>query len=200
MNKLLLVGLSALLAACSSGTYTTDVKSESHREEYKMATIQQPVVSESGMDSSIVEKNVEALNSEQQATEIKAVATQVTEEKKATVATSNNNLVSIIPPTAKQVAMNPRFGYTIQVVAVGSQSKVDQFASKLPKNGQPIWENYKVVNGVKWYTILYGDYATRKEATNAISRLPADFKDFKPFAKSIDEIKNSEFPTLNKLN
>jgi len=108
--------------------------------------------------------------------------------------------VSITPPTAKQVAMNPRYGYTIQVVAVGSQNKVDQFASKLPKDGQPIWENYKVVNGTKWYTILFGDYATRQEAVKAISELPADFQSLKPFAKSIDSIKNSEFPTLNKLN
>ncbi|MDG4813822.1 SPOR domain-containing protein, partial [Hydrogenovibrio sp. 3SP14C1] len=72
--------------------------------------------------------------------------------------------VTIAPPTEQQLAMTPRYGFTIQVVAVGAQTKVDQFANQLPKDEQPIWENYKVVNGTKWYTVLYGDYATRQEA------------------------------------
>ncbi len=93
-----------------------------------------------------------------------------------------------------------RFGYTVQVVAVGSQAKVDYFASKLPKDGQPIWENYKIVNGTKWFTVLYGDFATSTEAKKAIAQLPQEFKELQPFVKSIDAIKNSEYPTLNKLN
>ena len=76
----------------------------------------------------------------------------------------------------------------------------DQFARKLPRDGEPVWENYKVVNGTKWYTVLYGDYATRADAKKAISKLPGELQDMKPFVKSIDAIKNSEFPTLNKLN
>ncbi|MCZ4373189.1 MULTISPECIES: SPOR domain-containing protein [Vibrio] len=191
MKKISIVGLSAILAACSSGSYTTDVTSESHREDYNVATVQQPVVSDSGMATGITESNV--------APQAIQTAPQPV-EKKVVKMSPKNATVSITPPTAKQVAMNPRYGYTIQVVAVGSQNKVDQFASKLPKDGQPIWENYKVVNGTKWYTILFGDYATRQEAVKAISELPADFQSLKPFAKSIDSIKNSEFPTLNKLN
>lgn len=191
MKKISIVGLSAILAACSSGSYTTDVTSESHREDYNVATVQQPVVSDSGMATGITESNVEP--------QIIQTAPQSV-EKKVVKMSPKAATVSITPPTAKQVAMNPRYGYTIQVVAVGSQNKVDQFASKLPKDGQPIWENYKVVNGTKWYTILFGDYATRQEAVKAISELPADFQSLKPFAKSIDSIKNSEFPTLNKLN
>lgn len=191
MKKISIVGLSAILAACSSGSYTTDVTSESHREDYNVATVQQPVVSDSGMATGITESNVEP--------QVIQTAPQPV-EKKVVKMSPKAATVSITPPTAKQVAMNPRYGYTIQVVAVGSQNKVDQFASKLPKDGQPIWENYKVVNGTKWYTILFGDYATRQEAVKAISELPVDFQSLKPFAKSIDSIKNSEFPTLNKLN
>jgi septal ring-binding cell division protein DamX len=93
-----------------------------------------------------------------------------------------------------------RFGYTIQVVAVGNREKVEQFSSKLPNNEQPIWVNYKVVNGTKWYTVLYGDYATSKKAKEAITKLPDDFNKLKPFVKSIDSIKKSDFPTLTKLN
>ncbi len=169
----------------------TDVTSETHREEYNVATVQQPVVSDTGMAAGITEQNVQPAIVQ---------TSPKTTTAKTVVKTSPKAEVAITPPTAKQVAMNPRYGFTVQVVAVGSQNKVDQFASKLPKNEQPIWENYKVVNGTKWYTILFGDYATRQEATKAISELPADFQQLKPFVKSIDAIKNSEFPTLNKLN
>jgi septal ring-binding cell division protein DamX len=185
MEKKVILGLSTLLlAACSSGTYVTDVTTESYQEEYPTAKIQQPVVSQQG-------KTAEGV------TEMNVVRTTEPSRK---MSQPSQTAVTITPPTAKQVAMNPRFGYTIQVVAVGTQSKVDKFSSKLPKDGQPVWENYKVVNGTKWYTVLYGDFATRAKARQAIQMLPAEFRQLKPFVKSIDAIKNSEFPTLNKLN
>ncbi|MBY8147853.1 hypothetical protein KW509_22495 [Vibrio fluvialis] len=46
MKKVAIVGLSALLAACSSGSYITDVTTESHTEEYAVAEVPQPVVSD----------------------------------------------------------------------------------------------------------------------------------------------------------
>ncbi|SJN59657.1 hypothetical protein VR7878_03563 [Vibrio ruber DSM 16370] len=188
MEKKVILGLSTLLlAACSSGTYVTDVTTESYQEEYPTAKIQQPVVSQQGTTAEGV-------------TEMNVVRTTEQPAKPQKMSTSSQSAVTITPPTAKQVAMNPRFGYTIQVVAVGSQSKVDRFSNKLPKDGQPIWENYKVVNGTKWYTVLYGDFATRAKARQAIQMLPAEFRQLKPFVKSIDAIKNSEYPTLNKLN
>lgn len=200
MKKVAIVGLSALLGACSSGSYITDVTTESHTEEYAVAKVPQPIVSEQGTAQGVTEQNVE----------MNVVKTAPVAQTSDTVRTSpaiqvkpaaqQKPTVSITPPSAKQKAMNPRYGYTIQVVAVGTQNKVDQFANKLPSNGQPVWENYKVVNGTKWYTVLFGDYATRKDAAAAIATLPGEFKSLKPFVKSIDSIKNSEFPTLNKLN
>ncbi|CAH0536865.1 SPOR domain-containing protein [Vibrio marisflavi] len=190
MKKIAIVGISALLSACSTGTYTVDVSSESYREAYPVAKVDQPVVSQDGMMNGVTEQNVTPT----QKTIVPSSSSTAAKTAKAKPA------VAIIPPTAKQIAKNPRFGYTIQVVAVGTQTKVDQFARQLPTEGQPIWENYKVVNGTKWYTVLYGDYATRTEAKKAIATLPMEFKNLKPFVKSIDAIKNSEYPTLNKLN
>ncbi|MEZ8824340.1 SPOR domain-containing protein [Vibrio amylolyticus] len=192
MKKISIVGLSVLLSACASDTYITDVTSESYKEDYKVAEVEQPVVSEQGAAEGITEANVDT----------KTVNVAPTKETQMVVKTNSNaSSVAIIPPTSKQVAMNPRYGYTIQVVAVGSQTKVDEFARKLPMTEkQPIWENYKVVNGTKWYTVLFGDYATQADAKEAIATLPSEFRNLKPFVKSIDSIKNSEFPTLNKLN
>ncbi|MCG9576436.1 SPOR domain-containing protein [Vibrio tubiashii] len=191
MKKIAIVGLSVVLSACVSSDYVTDVSSESYREDYKTAKVEQPVVTQQGMTSGISEDNV-----------AKVVNTAPTQQSQTVkMQAKPKPAVAIIPPTAKQQAMNPRYGFTIQVVAVGSQTKVDHFARKLPReDNQPVWENYKVVNGTKWYTILYGDYATRTEAKAAISELPAEFRTLKPFVKSIDDIKNSQYPTLNKLN
>ncbi|WP_159652877.1 SPOR domain-containing protein [Vibrio atypicus] len=186
MKKIAIVGLSVLLSACVSSDYVTDVSSESYREDYKTAKVEKPVVSDQTVTQGITEDNV-AVN----VVQMSPAAKKPVKAKPA---------VAITPPSAKQKAMNSRYGFTIQVVAVGSQTKVDQFARKLPRGEQPIWENYKMVNGTKWYTVLYGDYATRMDAKQAISELPAEFKSLKPFVKSIDTIKNSQYPTLNKLN
>ena len=191
MKKIAIVGLSVVLSACVSSDYVTDVSSESYREEYKIAKVEQPVVSQQGVTNGISETNVKS----------EVVKMSPTQEKQVVkVQPQTKPAVAITPPTAKQKAMNPRYGFTIQVVAVGSQTKVDQFARKLPRDNQPIWENYKVVNGTKWYSVLYGDYATRADAKKAIAELPVEFQSLEPFVKSIDAIKNSQYPTLNKLN
>ncbi len=189
MKKIAIIGLSVLLSACASESYITDVTSESYREDYQSQSISKPIMSS---ENAVVEKNVEP-------TVVKMTAKP--EEKKVVKLTPKDQVkpVKIIPPSKKQAGIQ-RFGYTIQVVAVGSQAKVDQFARQLPQNSQPIWENYKVVNGTKWFSVLYGDYATSAEAKHAISTLPTHFQQLKPFVKSIDAIKNSAYPTLNKLN
>ncbi|MBE4586171.1 cytochrome C biogenesis protein CcdA [Vibrio navarrensis] len=191
MKKVAIVTLSVLLSACSSGDYVTNVTSESHREEFKMDTIPEPLMAQQDV--------VQETNLPQP-----MVKVETPFEEKAVVKlspqTERPKAVKIVPPSQKQRDQLQRFGYTIQVMAVGTQSKVDYFASRLPKNEQPVWENYKVVNGTKWFTILYGDFATSTEAKKAIANLPQEFKDLKPFVKSIDSIKNSDYPTLNKLN
>ncbi|RQW65161.1 SPOR domain-containing protein [Vibrio viridaestus] len=182
MKNTIIIGLSAILAACSSGTYVSDVTSESYKEDYQVDKVEQPIVTQNGMTDGITESHMS------------------TAQQQPAAAAKPKPAVMIKAPTRDQIAKNPRYGFTIQVVAVGEQNKVDQFASRLPRDGQPIWENYKVVNGTKWYTIMYGDYATKEQAKSAINELPADFRNLKPFVKSIDSIKNSQYPTLNKLN
>ncbi|PFG58220.1 sporulation related protein [Vibrio sp. ES.051] len=189
MKKIAIIGLSVLLSACASETYITDVTSESHREDYKSDRVSKPIMAS---ENAVVERDVEP-------TVVKMTAKP--EEKRVVKLTPKKQAkpVKVIPPSKNQTDTQ-RFGYTIQVVALGSQAKVDQFANKLPQSEQPIWENYKVVNGTKWFSVLYGDYATSDEAKQAISTLPAQFQQLKPFVKSIDAIKKSAYPTLNKLN
>ncbi|HAS6086405.1 TPA: SPOR domain-containing protein [Vibrio vulnificus] len=191
MKKVAIITLSVLLSACASDNYVANVTTESHREEFKIEPIPEPLMAQ--------EETVQEVSIPQQVVKMEPQ----TEEKKVvklSPQSETTKAVKIVPPSKKQQDKMQRFGYTVQVVAVGSQAKVDYFASKLPKDGQPIWENYKIVNGTKWFTVLYGDFATSTEAKKAIAQLPQEFKELQPFVKRIDAIKNSEYPTLNKLN
>ncbi|HAS8431463.1 TPA: SPOR domain-containing protein [Vibrio vulnificus] len=191
MKKVAIITLSVLLSACASDNYVANVTTESHREEFKIEPIPEPLMAQ--------EETVQEVSIPQQVVKMEPQ----TEEKKVvklSPQSETTKAVKIVPPSKKQQEKMQRFGYTVQVVAVGSQAKVDYFASKLPKDGQPIWENYKIVNGTKWFTVLYGDFATSTEAKKAVAQLPQEFKELQPFVKSIDAIKNSEYPTLNKLN
>lgn len=190
MNKVAIITLSVLLSACASDNYVANVTTESHREEFKTDPIPKPLMAQ---EENVQEATISppVVKMEPQVEEKKVVRLSPQSETKA---------VKIVPPTTKQKEQVQRFGYTVQVVAVGTQAKVDYFASKLPKDGQPVWENFKVVNGTKWFTVLYGDFATSSDAKKAIAALPQEFQELKPFVKSIDAIKNSDFPALNKLN
>lgn len=190
MNNKLIFCTSLLLTACSSGTYVTDVKTESYREDYKAEKIQPPMATEvkPAAEESMLVKNIDVVAADTEKNQFKII--------KAPAAMP----VKIIPPTAKQVKAAARFGFTVQVVAVGTEDKVIHYAAKLPQQVQPIWQNYKVVKGTKWYTVLFGDYATAPEAQEAIKTLSKELQVMKPFVKSIDSIKNSQYPQLKKLN
>jgi septal ring-binding cell division protein DamX len=186
MNQKIILCASVLLTACSSGTYVTDVKTETFQQDYNVQTIDQPLMAEplSIGEELIIERPVNAVATPNLGVTPKIVPTFVNTE----------------PPVKKQAKAAARFGYSIQVAAVATEAKVRDFASRLPQNVQPIWQNYKLVNGTKWYTVLYGDYATKTEAQAAIATLSQDLRSLKPFVKSIDLIKNSDYPELQKLN
>lgn len=180
MKKLVIISLSMLVAACSSGTDTANVSSESYREDFQ-TTMSSPAMAA-------------PMNEEMMPTAVEPQA-----EMAAAPKSDKPTQVRLIAPTKEQLAKHPRFGYTIQIVAVGTQEKLRRFVAKLPQDGQPNWSNYKVVNGTKWYTVLHGDYGTKQEALLAISKLSLELQNLKPFVKSIDDIKNSAYPNLDKI-
>lgn len=191
MKKTAIIGITLLLSACASETYITDVTSESYQQDYTPDIVSKPIMAS---ENAVVEKDVTP-------TVVKMTAEP--EEKRVVKLTPKQQVKPVkvmLPSKPKEQPVSQSFGYTIQVVAVSSENKVAQVTNALPQKDQPIWENQKIVNGSKWYSILYGDYSTVTEAKQAISTLPAQFQRSKPFIKSIDSIKNSEYPTLNKLN
>jgi septal ring-binding cell division protein DamX len=207
MKKISILGLSVILAACSSGTYTTDVSSDTYKEDYKTAKLNKAAVPAEKLEVSVVENAPEAQQASM-ASEPKVAVMPVQAEvrpapvKKRVVkmspATTQAKKVKIVPPTQKQLERAQRFGYTLQVIALDSPYKSRTYADQLP-SGNPVWEHFKRVNGTDWYAILYGDYATKSEAKAAIQTLPEFFRAKNPFVKSLDKIKNSAYPKLNKL-
>ena len=190
MKKISIISLSLLLAACSSGNYITEVTSDSYKEDYKQEAVVDVIATKKVTEVSVTEKAAPVMQ------ENKAPAVQKPMTKPAPV--SQSKKVRIIAPTQKQIEKHKRFGFTIQVIAVDSSKKAATLAKKLPQD-HPVWENYKQVNGTEWFTLLYGDYETRGQAKSAIMTLPKMFRDLKPFVKSLDDVKNSPYPKLNKL-
>lgn len=194
MRNLLSSAILLALVGCSSGEYITDVSTDSHREEYKTEATVAKVITEVASETNLDNKVMPSTTAE-------PVMNKTMSEpvpSKPRVTHSNQNMIKIVPPTDEQSEKFMRYGYTIQVMAVDSSEKARALANQLPK-GHPIWEHYKQVKGTNWYAVLYGDYATKSEAKAAIATLPKSFQDKKPFVKSLDEIKKSAYPTLNKL-
>ncbi|PWI32221.1 cytochrome C biogenesis protein CcdA [Vibrio albus] len=205
MKKISILALSVLLAACSSGTYTTDVNSDTYKEDYNTAKLSTASVPAEQLEVSVVESAPEvqqaAIAPEPQiATPVQAEIKPAPVQKRVVKISPANSAkkVRIVPPTQKQLERTQRFGYTLQVIALDSPYKSRTYADQLP-SGNPVWEHFKRVNGTDWYAILYGDYATKSEAKAAIQTLPEFFRSKNPFVKSLDKIKNSAYPKLNKL-
>ncbi|MDG3085459.1 SPOR domain-containing protein [Vibrio hannami] len=192
MKKISIIGLTTLLAACSSGSYTTDVTSESYKEDFKPQVVASTVPSNEAMtETSMTQPKPQA----------KPNTTMLVAPEESTVraqAKPQSKKVKIVAAEQKHRDKVQRFGYTLQVIAVDSAQKAQTLANQLP-SGTSVWEHYKRVNGTDWYALLYGDYETKSEAKAAISTLPVYFRELKPFVKSLDDVKNSEYPKLKKL-
>ncbi|MCE7555947.1 SPOR domain-containing protein [Aliivibrio fischeri] len=186
MKRIIPITLTALLAGCTSSSYTTNITTDSSEEVYQVT---QPIEQE---ETTFEETEVVAVS------EAEKPVVKLTPEETATPEVSDA-AVKILPPTEKQQDMHNRYGYTLQILALSRKTDLSTYAAKL-SGEQPVWMNRKTVNNMPWYTILYGDYATPAEARAAIKQLPADIQAYGPFVRSINSIKQSDNPELHKLN
>ncbi|WBA13032.1 SPOR domain-containing protein [Salinivibrio kushneri] len=90
-------------------------------------------------------------------------------------------------------------GYTIQVVALSHDRGFSDYAKRLPSD-QPLWSNKKMVDGLPWYTLLYGEYPSRDAAKRAIKALPQTIQEYGPFVRDISKIKRSLTPEMIRVN
>ncbi|MCG7495718.1 SPOR domain-containing protein [Vibrio sp. Of7-15] len=194
MKKIVTLALAAVITGCAGGSYTTQITSNSSEETYSFAQEKPVVEMEPVMETA--PPPVEVMEPIVTHT---AAMPPVSKEVIVKDTVPVNGGVKIMPPTKKQMVEHRRFGYTIQVMALSHDKEIKKRAQVLP-GSNPIWMNQKEVNGSPWYTILYGDFATKQQAKAAIASLPAKVRAYGPFVRSIDDIKNSAYPKMQKLN
>ena len=78
--------------------------------------------------------------------------------------------------------------FTVQILALSEERNLRGYLQPITSN-QPIWVNWKHALGRNWYAVIYGNYATREEAKQAIQTLPATVQAQGPFVLSFAAVK-----------
>ncbi|OAN11568.1 DamX-related protein [Photobacterium jeanii] len=176
MKKIAVLAVATVLVGCTSNTETLEIVSSTSQEVYSAEQI--AAMNEANTQNSTT------INQQQTTTEV--VQTAPSKPKAE-------------PKPKYQYVETAKHGYTIQVLALSHNQGFTTYMNKLPSN-EPVWTNKKTVDGLPWYTLLFGHYETREQAKRALNALPKDVKAFGPFIRKIDDIKASNNPKLTKLN
>ncbi|ELR65773.1 DamX-related protein [Photobacterium marinum] len=198
MKKVAVLAVLTALSGCASDSETMQIVSSSSEEIYTaeqlhtMERIQEAKVPQPVVQPPKIEKTVAVAPV---AVPVKRTVTPIPEQKKQVTPKPVDKPKP--KPVYKPAATDPE-GYTIQVLALSHNKGFRPYMNKLPSN-QPVWMNKKQLQGVPWYTMLFGHYRTREEAKRALNALPQDVKDYGPFIRSFSEIKTSPTPKLTKL-
>lgn len=193
MKKIAVFAVVTALAGCASDSENMQIVTSSSEESYTTEQLR----SLEQMQKAKTEQSVIALTEEtvkpKPVKQVVKISPQHPEEQMAKKQT---------PKPKKPVykyAKAASGGYTIQVLALSHNRGFRPYMNKLPSD-QPVWMNKKELEGLPWYTLLYGQFDTREQAKRALAALPQNVKDYGPFIRSLKEIKSSPTPKLTKLN
>ncbi|EAR54187.1 hypothetiical DamX-related protein [Photobacterium sp. SKA34] len=78
--------------------------------------------------------------------------------------------------------------YTVQILAISEERNLRGYLQPITGN-EPIWVNWKRVDGRNWYAVIYGNFATKDEARQAIQSLPSSVQAQGPFPLSFATVK-----------
>ena len=78
--------------------------------------------------------------------------------------------------------------FTVQILALSEERNLRGYLQPITGN-QPIWVNWKHALGRNWYAVIYGNYATREAAKQAIQTLPTNVQAQGPFVISFASVK-----------
>jgi hypothetical protein len=82
--------------------------------------------------------------------------------------------------------------YTIQIMGVQNEQTLLSFVDEhvLPAHREIAYYQTRY-KGKKWYPLLYGVYATKKEAYAAVKELPADIQQASPWVRKMSSVQNN---------
>jgi len=87
----------------------------------------------------------------------------------------------------KRLMAEPAGNYTLQLLGAREKSSTERFLKAYPdQDGLRVFAT--LFKGKPWYVVVYGSYADRKQATNAVSGLPQGLKKLRPWARSMKGI------------
>ncbi len=226
MKKVTIISLALLLAACSSDTTETQVSTDSYQEDYQRDEMPKPVSEQVDLYSS--EAEVSSANEVEPEVTTKVAASQEKKTKSLSPASTSSvgakqqpapaetkKVVKLTPksqtedsassssvrvfyPQASEQDQPNNASYVLQVLAAETLAEVSNLAHKLPQEGAK-WSNYKRINKKDWYGLVYGEFASVAEARAAIATLPREFRQAKPFVRSVKSIKESDYPILKPI-
>ncbi len=78
--------------------------------------------------------------------------------------------------------------FTVQILALSEERNLRGYLQPITGD-QPIWVNWKHALGRNWYAVIYGNYATREDAKQAIATLPTNVQAQGPFVLSFAAVK-----------
>lgn len=218
MKKCLAVMISAMLFGCSTTPDSISVHSESYLENYANELAFSTDVNPNASKTKIVVPfDNRLVELKQPVTPVKkpsvtksaspAKMTSSTMKKGSSSSSMNNSLkttsavggvAEISSTSTSGMASTMPTGYLIQVISFSTQSEARRFVQSLSGKGSA-WVNPKKVNGKDYYSVLVGDYASVQDAKKAINSFPAKVQDLNPIVKSINSIKGSAYPVLEKI-
>ena len=85
--------------------------------------------------------------------------------------------------------------YALQLIGVSSEQSAQTFIARHKKVKNLYYVKNKRNNG-EWYSVIYGDFANKKEALDATRKMPASLTKIKPWVRSFESI-NKELFDIN---
>ncbi|WP_028022577.1 SPOR domain-containing protein [Enterovibrio calviensis] len=187
MKKILSVAFTFALAGCAGGASTTQILTQSTEEAVFPSSQSVPAPAKNTEMSSKKPMPKPAAKKPMAEKPVMAHKTSKPAAKKPVKTMS----------TKKPAVSGQK--YTIQVIALSHNKGFNEYMNKLPSD-KPVWSNKKMVDGLPWYTLLYGDFGSKADAQKALKALPNDIKQFGPFIRSVASIKSSAHPEMKPLN
>lgn len=82
----------------------------------------------------------------------------------------------------------PDSGYTLQLLAARAEKSVEQFL-KQQANPERFYYFATTYKNAPWHVVVYGQFADRTAAMNAVKTLPEDLRKLRPWARSVASVK-----------
>lgn len=89
----------------------------------------------------------------------------------------------------KHLLSLPKTHYTLQIVGSYKLSDLDDIVKANHLQDAFIFHSYYL--NKDWYVLIYGDYATEDEATNALKALPPAVQNFKPWVRAMSSVQDA---------